>query len=62
MTLREKLLGNLHGCTNHNCVVRKPKGMGTNGSCHCLQNLSRCQLNILTSRIEAACKQDEEVE
>lgn len=24
------------GCSDHNCVVSKPLGMGTNGGCHCL--------------------------
>ncbi len=24
------------GCSDHNCVVSKPIGMGTNGGCKCL--------------------------
>lgn len=24
-----------YGCGNHSCVLVKPVGMGTNGSCHC---------------------------
>lgn len=25
----------LHGCGNHSCVIKKPRGMGTNGPCRC---------------------------
>ena len=24
------------GCGDHSCVVRRPRGMGTNGGCRCL--------------------------
>lgn len=27
--------GGLTGCSNHLCVIKKPKGMGTNGPCTC---------------------------
>ena len=32
--LREELT--TLGCSDHNCVVAPPRGMGTNGGCRCL--------------------------
>lgn len=29
------------GCQSNYCIFQKPKGMGTNGSCHCLRTLER---------------------
>ena len=59
--LRSKLAGARHllfrgwpGCSNHDCIVTGPKsGMGTNGSCTCLQNASRGQLHLLAGRLAA---------
>jgi len=34
---------NLHGCSNHSCVIKKPVGMGTNGQCHCLDDRIKLQ-------------------
>ena len=34
---------NLHGCSNHSCVIKKPIGMGTNGPCHCLDDRAKLQ-------------------
>ena len=59
--LRSKLAGARHllfrgwlGCSNHDCIVTGPKsGMGTNGSCKCIQNASRSQLTILAGRLAA---------
>ena len=58
-TIRECLFANMHGCSNHDCIIKKPLGMGTNGSCNCLQNLSRSELNILKARLSVIidCKQ-----
>lgn len=52
MKIRERLFRGFTGCTNHDCIITGPKtGMGTNGSCGCLKNLSRGQLDILKSRL-----------
>jgi hypothetical protein len=51
MKVRDALFKGFTGCSNHNCIIRKPEGMGTNGSCKCLFDLSRSQLHILTSRL-----------
>lgn len=52
MKIREFLFRNFKGCTNHGCIITGPKkGMGTNGSCTCLFNLSRAQLHLLNSRL-----------
>jgi len=29
------------GCANHGCYIEKPRGMGTNGTCHCLRPLGK---------------------
>ena len=29
----------MEGCSSHSCIIRKPRGMGTNGPCHCLDAL-----------------------
>jgi len=29
------------GCGNHGCFIKKPKGIGTNGPCHCLRLLGK---------------------
>jgi len=34
---------NLHGCSNHSCVIKPPVGMGTNGPCHCLDDRQKLQ-------------------
>ena len=28
-------------CSNHSCILEKPKGMGTNGRCGCLDKLDK---------------------
>lgn len=53
MDIRESLFSGFTPCTDGNCVINKPEGMHTNGGCKCLLNLSRAQLGILTSRIQA---------
>jgi hypothetical protein len=51
-TIRDILFAGFTGCSNHNCVITGPKkGMGTNGSCHCIQDMNRAQLNMLAARI-----------
>jgi len=27
------------GCSSHNCILEKPKGIGTNGGCSCLRDI-----------------------
>ena len=51
MKIRDFLFNGFEGCTNHGCIVREVKGMGTNGQCKCLLNLSRSQLLMLQSRL-----------
>ena len=59
MNIREYLFTGMSGCTNHGCVITGPKeGMGTNGSCHCVVNMSRSQLEILQNRIQSIAKVD----
>ena len=59
MTIREYLFHNFTGCSNHDCAITgKKSGMGTNGQCHCLTNLSRTQLQILASRLSAIGDQE----
>jgi hypothetical protein len=50
-TVREHLFANMDGCSNHDCIIKKREGMGTNGSCGCLHNMSRSRLHILKSRL-----------
>lgn len=33
---RKARMAEIGGCLNHGCVINPPKGMGTNGPCHCL--------------------------
>jgi hypothetical protein len=52
--IRERLFCRWPGCSDHNCIVTgKKTGMGTNGGCHCVQNASRTELNILAARLAA---------
>ncbi len=52
--IRELLFKGMNGCTNHGCVIRgKFNGMGTNGSCSCIVNMNRSQLQMLQARINA---------
>jgi hypothetical protein len=61
-TIRDILFSDFIGCTNHDCVITGPKkGMGTNGSCSCLHNMSRSQLNILKSRLSQIADKTVEV-
>lgn len=60
-TLKEFLFKGFEGCKSHNCIVEKPKGMGTNGSCSCIVNANRTKLNILQSRIKALSYLDTQI-
>ena len=53
MNIRQMLFRDIAtGCTNHGCVVRgRFDGMGTHGTCHCVTDLKRSQLQILQGRI-----------
>jgi hypothetical protein len=51
MTVRELLFRGFTGCTNFGCVIQEVKGVGTNGQCHCIDKLSRRQLQMLSGRI-----------
>lgn len=47
------------GCTNHNCYIDPPKGMGTNGMCSCLKPLGKenelaLKKKLVMSRRDAA--------
>ena len=60
-TVREYLFIGFPGCSNHDCIVTGPKkGMGTNGSCKCLENMSRSELMRLHARIQVIA--DKEIE
>ena len=50
-TIREILFNGWEGCSDHNCIIRKNSGQGTNGGCHCLMNMSRAQAQILKGRL-----------
>ena len=42
----------LKGCSNHGCIVpHEKKSARTNGSCKCLVDASRTQLQIIQSRL-----------
>lgn len=51
ITIRKLLLRGFDPCLSHNCVVKKPLDAGTNSICHCLEDMSRSKLCILTSRL-----------
>ena len=52
--VRERLFQGWPGCTDRACIVTGPRsGMGTNGGCHCMQNASRSQMNLLSQRLMA---------
>ena len=38
-------------CTDHGCVIRKPKGMGTNGGCRCADYKGRRYIQWLEARL-----------
>ena len=33
-----RMLNAENGCGDHGCLFNKPKGMGTNGHCRCIDN------------------------
>ena len=52
--LRHRLFSGFDGCTDGGCVISdNRKGMHTNGGCNCFLNMSRSQLNIVQSRLQA---------
>ena len=53
----------LEGCGAHGCIFAKPKGIGTNGGCGCLDSLSvesrmrmRQNIQILKEKIDDLTK------
>lgn len=40
----------LTGCSDHNCIIAKPKGMGTNGGCQCAKELRRSDVGFKVLR------------
>jgi hypothetical protein len=63
ITIREYLFRHIkNGCSDHNCVITgKGSGMCTNGGCNCLTYMTRGQLNILSSHIQAIADKEIEV-
>jgi hypothetical protein len=51
MKIRDLFKG-FEPCSNHNCIITKPVGQATNGSCRCLSNLRSGQMSILDGRIK----------
>ncbi len=49
ISIKDILFKNFPGCSSHNCYVRKPKGMGTNGPCSCVHD--RSLQRILWARV-----------
>lgn len=52
MKVGEYLFKGFDGCTNHSCIIKKPEGMGTNGTCHCLQKLTKQQQATVNRRLK----------
>lgn len=42
----------IFGCGNHGCVIKKPTGQGTNGSCACTRNKIAGRLQAIVRDIE----------
>jgi len=49
--IKDKLYKGISGCSDHNCLIRKPEGMGTNGGCRCYGKRSAMQ--IILGRLKA---------
>lgn len=49
MNIKEILFKDFKGCGDNSCLVKKPKGMATNGGCRCMQNRTNNQ--ILWARV-----------
>ncbi len=47
-SIKEILFRDFEGCGDNSCLVKKPKGMATNGGCRCKDN--RTLNGILWSR------------
>lgn len=41
-----------HGCGNHGCRIKPPKGMGTNAGCRCTPEVISTELLHLAGRVE----------
>ena len=50
-TIQEYLFKDFTGCSNHSCVINKRVGVGTNGPCHCLHDLTKQEFNLLKYRL-----------
>jgi len=48
-SIKEILFKGFQGCGDNSCLVKKPKGMATNGGCRCKDN--RALSGILLSRV-----------
>ena len=53
----------MKGCSSHGCIIKGPhSGMGTNGTCECVANMSRQQLIMFQSRLEVFIRRFERLE
>jgi hypothetical protein len=48
-----------NGCGNHGCVIKQPKGMGTNAGCQCSPHRFSEILLWLAAEIEPENKRDQ---
>lgn len=48
----KKIKNCLVGCSNHNCYIKPPVGMGTNGVCHCLDDKTKVQRFVYIANYE----------
>ena len=59
ITVRQALFTGIRGCASHSCIVNDNGRIPcTNGPCTCLQNMSRTQLGVLSSRILTIADED----
>lgn len=47
----DQRLSEATGCSNHGCVIYKPKGMGTNGGCNCSASKLRAYVRDLKAKV-----------
>jgi len=57
MDIKNYLFKGFKGCSNRDCIIKDSQGVCTNGTCSCLKDMKRGELNIVSQRLGSLIKE-----